>query len=141
MNLGHDYLEGLVRQGLLVIMSQVSASHSSSLIFPKNFFILRNFHNTFPFDVIPAQLKMGAAIIILAVEREANIFKLQKVQALEHKLERKHRRLAIEEVTRDELEVEVAQKEQLDTNLWEAQKREIALAVVVEKLQREVAHL
>lgn len=65
------------------------------------------------------------------------------MHALEHKLkvhelECKEHHLTIEQVARSELEVEVSHKEQLASNRLQAQRREIDLSVVVEKLQREV---
>lgn len=75
------------------------------------------------------------------------------MHALEHKLKVhelkcKEHHLTIEQVARSELEVEVSHKKQLEvevshkeqlaSNHLEAQRREIDLSVVVEKLQREV---
>lgn len=57
MRLECDALEGLVKKSLFVIMSYVYVFHSSSLI-SLEFFILRNFPNTMPFQVFPSQLKM-----------------------------------------------------------------------------------
>lgn len=54
-------------------------------------------------------------------------------------MERIERRLTIQEAVRAELEIEVAQNEQLATNLWEAQKSERAHTMVVEKLQKELS--
>lgn len=65
----------------------------------------------------------------------------KRCKPLELELERIERRLTIQEAVRAELEIEVAQNEQLATNLWEVQKRESAHTVVVEKLQKELAQL
>lgn len=59
----------------------------------------------------------------------------------EHDFEHKDHRLSIEHATLSELKTEVAQKEQLATNLLEVHQIESALSVMVEKIQRKASHL
>lgn len=70
--------------------------------------------------MIPIQLKMGATIVGLAREKAATGAQLQKVQVMEHDMERKECRLNFEHAARSELEAEVAQKEKLASNILEA---------------------
>lgn len=91
--------------------------------------------------MISFELKMGVPIVGLAWKKVAIGAQLQKVQDLGHQLERKEKRVTIKRATRSELEVEVAQKEQITLDLTKKQNRESALSTVIEKLQREVVLL
>lgn len=61
--------------------------------------------------MLPLQLQLGTAIVSLSKEKASTTAQLKKVQQLEHELMQDERRLAMERVTRDELEIEAAQKE------------------------------
>lgn len=107
--------EGLVNQGLSEF-SQVSLS-SPFCFLPLHF---SNVSNTFVFQMFPFQLKMGAAIVGLPRENATINAQLEKVQALEHELERVVHCLSIEKSVHSLLEAEVSQKEQLALDLTEA---------------------
>lgn len=60
--------------------------------------------------------KLGEVIMGLALERNAEVSKLQRVQATDHELVRVTHCLTIEEVVCQKFEDDEAQKEQLATN-------------------------
>lgn len=67
---------------------------------------------------------MSATILGQVEEKDATSAHLKKVHSLEHDLECKDHCLDIEQVERSKLESDVAQKEQLATNLLEVQRKE-----------------
>lgn len=68
---------------------------------------------------------MSATILGQVEENDATNAHLKKVHSLEHDLERKDHCMDIEQVKHFKLESDVAQKEQLATNLLEVQRKEV----------------
>lgn len=103
LDLGKDALDDLVRCGLLLFFQVFLAFFV--ILFQKNWLTISFF------QMLPLQLQLGTAIVSLSKEKASTTAQLKKVQQLEHELMQDERRLAMERVTRDELEIEAAQKE------------------------------
>lgn len=85
-------------------------------------------------QLIPFQLNIDASVMMLTEERSDTRVQLKKVQALEHDLERSQCHRTVERVSRSELNMEVVQKENLASDLIEAQATVVALTREVEDL-------